>query len=187
MRIKAPKMKAMDKMSIIQALTQQHRTFASEIIQLDQPAFMRAPEGKWTAGQQLDHILRSTRPLRLAFHLPKPALKLLFGKANRPSRNYDAVVEKYLSKLEAGGVATGVFVPKPVHFEQKDRLALRLSRTIASLCKGLGLFDEKELDEYILPHPLLGKLTLREMLYFTLYHVEHHRQITRRNLESKQV
>ncbi|MBK8880174.1 MAG: DinB family protein [Haliscomenobacter sp.] len=180
-------MKAMDKISIIQSLIQQHRTFASEITQLDRPAFMYAPEGKWTAGQQLDHILRSTRPLRLAFHLPKAILKLVFGKANRPSRGYDAVVEKYLFKLKAGGVATGVFIPKPVGFSLKDRLALRLSRTIASLCKGLGRFSEKELDEYVLPHPLLGKLTIREMLYFTLYHVEHHRQITRRNLESKQV
>jgi hypothetical protein len=26
-----------------------------------------------------------------------------------------------------------------------------------------------------LPHPLLGKLTLREMLYFTAYHADHHR------------
>ncbi len=174
----------MDKFSIIQSLIRQHRTFASEIAQLDRLAFILAPEGKWTAGQQLDHILRSTRPLSLAFHLPKPALKFLFGKANRPSKNYDAVVEKYLSKLEAGGVATGVFVPKPVRFIQRHRLERRLNRTIANLCKGLGRFDEKELDEYVLPHPLLGKLTLREMLYFTLYHVEHHRQIALKNRES---
>jgi len=33
--------------------------------------------------------------------------------------------------------------------------------------------DEK-LDNYLAPHPLLGKLTLRELIYFTIYHTEHH-------------
>jgi hypothetical protein len=40
------------------------------------------------------------------------------------------------------------------------------------------------LDLLILPHPLLGKLTLREMLYFTLYHVEHHEKQVLENLKS---
>lgn len=39
-----------------------------------------------------------------------------------------------------------------------------------------------ELDKYILPHPLLGKLTIREMMYFTIYHVEHHKKLTERGL-----
>jgi hypothetical protein len=34
----------------------------------------------------------------------------------------------------------------------------------------------------VLPHPLLGKLTIREMLYFTVYHGEHHRLHTEQNL-----
>jgi len=31
-------------------------------------------------------------------------------------------------------------------------------------------WNEDELDQYQLPHPILGKLTIREMLYFTIYH-----------------
>ena len=38
----------------------------------------------------------------------------------------------------------------------------------------LGNWSEKDLDKYKLPHPLLGKLTVREMLFFTIYHNEHH-------------
>ena len=38
-------------------------------------------------------------------------------------------------------------------------------------------WDEKELDEYYLPHPILGKLTVREILFFTIYHnLRHARQ-----------
>jgi hypothetical protein len=37
----------------------------------------------------------------------------------------------------------------------------------------------------ILPHPLLGKITIREMLYFTAYHVQHHENIIKRDLKNK--
>ena len=33
---------------------------------------------------------------------------------------------------------------------------------------------KKQLDHYLLPHPLLGKITLREMLFFSAYHIQHH-------------
>ncbi len=46
-----------------------------------------------------------------------------------------------------------------------------------TLCSKLEKFDEIERDTYILPHPLLGKLTIREMLYFTIYHVAHHKEL----------
>jgi hypothetical protein len=47
------------------------------------------------------------------------------------------------------------------------RLKEKLIRKVLS-------YREGKLDHYILPHPLLGKLTLREMLFFTIYHNEHH-------------
>jgi hypothetical protein len=34
-----------------------------------------------------------------------------------------------------------------------------------------------------LPHPLLGKLTLREMIYFTIYHVQHHHKLVQNQLK----
>jgi hypothetical protein len=33
-----------------------------------------------------------------------------------------------------------------------------------------------------LPHPLLGKLTVREMLFFTLYHQRHHVAVVERRI-----
>jgi len=38
----------------------------------------------------------------------------------------------------------------------------------------LGKWSDKALDNYLLPHPLLGKMTVREILFFTLYHNLHH-------------
>ncbi len=42
-------------------------------------------------------------------------------------------------------------------------------------------WSETSLDRYRLPHPLLGRLTVREMLFFTLGHGLHHaRNVARR-------
>jgi hypothetical protein len=45
-----------------------------------------------------------------------------------------------------------------------------------SLCEATVPWGEGSLDRCRLPHPLLGKLTVREMLFFTLYHNLHHVQ-----------
>ena len=110
-------------------------------------------------------------------------LKLLWGQANRAGRDYDRLVEKYLSKLESGGRATGRFVPKAVNMEQRDGINTALANEVQRLCVRLDHFTESELDKYVIPHPLLGKLTLREMMYFSIYHVQHHDILTRKNLE----
>ncbi len=162
-------------------LRENHKRFADTILSLSDKDFLFAPEGKWAAGQQLDHIYRSVAALNQGLALPKFFIKLYVGKANRPSKDYDALVAKYKLKLEAGGRAVGRFIPKPVEPDQKKNLANKLMKVVDSLCSKIDRYDEKQLDYYILPHPLLGKLTVREMLYFTIYHVEHHQQITLKN------
>ena len=44
------------------------------------------------------------------------------------------------------------------------------SKVNAELLSAVEKWDETELDQYMLPHPILGKLTVREMLFFTIYH-----------------
>jgi|SRR5882672_10633400 len=47
--------------------------------------------------------------------------------------------------------------------------------------------SEADLDKYILLHPLLGKLILREMLYFTIHHNEHHLELLKSRVAYKSV
>jgi hypothetical protein len=112
-------------------------------------------------------------------------LKLIFGKANRPSRSYEALVEKYQSKLAAGGKSTPRFLPADVQMEEREKSVHVLTGIVDSLVHQINKFSETQLDTLILPHPLLGKLTLREMLYFTIYHVGHHEKHTRENLQKR--
>lgn len=163
-------------------LHENHASFLSFLEELPEEKWESVPDGKWTAAQQLEHIVLSVKPLRQVLLLPKFGLKLIWGKANRNSRTYDELVAKYQSKLTSGGRATGRFVPATVSKTKVNLLKRQLTKEIQKLSSLLDRFTEQELDLYVLPHPLLGKLTLREMLFFTLYHVKHHELITKRDL-----
>lgn len=173
----------MNKQEIINKFVENHKAFIDYINTLDETKFTHSKDEKWTAGQQLDHIYRSVKPLTVVFALPKFMTKLAFGKANRPSRTYEEVITKYQKKLEEGGSASGRFIPKAIPFRAKDSLVKKIKKTLNILANQLERFDENQLDQIIIPHPLLGKMTVREMMYFTIYHVEHHREITVKNLK----
>ena len=171
------------KEEIIVALNQSISNFNNFISLLNREQFENSPEGKWSAGQNLDHLIRSIKPLQLAYNLPKFILKMKFGKSNRPSKTYDQLVEKYKTKLAAGGKAVGPFVPAPVTFEKKDLLLKIYEKQKINFIQKIRRQNEVDLDRYILPHPLLGKLTLREMLFFTIYHNEHHLRLLKERVE----
>lgn len=167
----------MTKEIIIKKLQSNHNEFIDQMLSMRESDFTFSVNDKWTAGQQFEHIYLSVSPLTKALLLPAFLLKLIFGKANRPSKDYETLVKKYHDKLEKGGAASGRFVPKQISYQQRDELTRRLLKTVMQLCKTVDRFSEAEMDILILPHPLLGKLTLREMLYFTMYHVEHHKNL----------
>ena len=167
------------KEEIIVALNEKVDAFISHISALNSQQFEMTPNEKWSAGQNLDHLIRSIQPLQLAYSLPKFMLKLLFGKANRPSKTYEELVAKYKAKLAAGGRASRRFVPPIIYADKKTTLLSTYQKQKQKLISKIKNTNEKDLDLYILPHPLLGKITLREMLFFTIYHNEHHLEILR--------
>jgi hypothetical protein len=162
------------KEEIVAALDQRVNEFTAYIASLDKEQFEATPGNKWSAGQNLDHLIRAIKPLQPAYSLPKFILARLFGKANRPSRTYDEMIVKYKTKLAAGGRASGAFIPPVILFNKKDSLLRKYVRQKEKLSHKIQKQSEEGLDKYILPHPLLGKITLREMLFFTIYHNIHH-------------
>jgi hypothetical protein len=130
---------------------------------------------EWSPSDNVDHLIRAHQPVTLAMKFPKVVLQLIFGKANRPSKSYEALCEKYIGALLKGGRAGGTFLPTQESpqenaEERKKRILYQLSKESARLISIAETWDETALDKHILPHPLIGKLTIREMLYFTIYH-----------------
>jgi len=172
----------MNKTEIISHLQTNHQQFADYIISLSTDEFLYQPKGKWTPAQQADHIVKSVSPVVMALGLPRIAPRLLFGKSNRPSKSYEGLIDKYKEKLAKGGAASGRFIPKEVGLQEHKILPKAIMHYTNMLCNKIENIPEQDLDIYLLPHPLLGKLTFREMLYFTVYHVQHHHEITKRDL-----
>lgn len=172
----------MDKSKIAEALRDHHESFLVFLSPLEEKDFTLNVNEKWSPGQQLDHICRSVKPVRWAFLMPGFLLRWLFGKSNRPGRSYDELVNRYKERLAKGGRAGGRFVPGAIAYAEKNKLAGQLKKDIEALIRNMDRYSEQALDHYLLPHPLMGKLTLREMLYFTIYHVQHHEILTRQNI-----
>jgi hypothetical protein len=165
----------MEREAIAKLLQQNYLQVISQIQQLNDQQLLHAPPEKWNAIQQLDHLIKSIAPVKMAFGIPRFILSWRFGVANRPSRTYDALVDRYHIKLQAGGRASGNFVPPAaIDPSQKEVLLGKLEKLSTQLASKTIRYNESALDKYILPHPLLGKITLREMLYFTAYHASHH-------------
>ena len=173
----------MIKQQIIQALEKQYRAFADEIEVMNEAEFLKAPKGKWNAGQHTDHLSRSILPLVLGLKLPNYLPRFIFGKANRPSKNYEDLVAKYKTRLSLGSKAIFPFIPSNFKYRSKQSLLEKLKSNVEKLCKILEAYSEPQLDEIVFPHPVLEKITLREMLYFTIYHAEHHQKLVLKNLE----
>jgi hypothetical protein len=173
------------KEALIQLLTLHHEEFSDYIVNLHEADFSFSFKNKWTAGQQMDHIVRSTSVILLACRVPRIITRLLFGIAVRPSRTYENLVEAYVSKLDKGAKASRIFVPGRIAFANRARLSAKMLTNVSKICTSMARYSENEMDKYMLPHPILGKLTIREMMYFAIYHVQHHSRFTKKNLANK--
>ena len=140
----------------------------------------------WSPADNVRHLLKSNRPVLRALRTPKALLLVRFGAGLRPSQTYSEVRERYLARL-AAGVTAGRFAPRPLGSsdqtgEQRGSLMAALDQTSADLTGAVADWREWQLDRFRLPHPALGRLTVREMLFFTLYHNLHHvRNVARRS------
>jgi DinB superfamily len=169
---------------LIAALDAVHREAAEVFASIPAEDFFRRSEPEvWSAGENAIHLIRSVKAVADAMKLPKLVLRLMFGTA-AGSRRYAEVRQTYLAELAGGGVASGRYVPPSGVPEDpeasRSRALAGWRRTGDGLVAVVGKWREAALDTYRLPHPLLGKLSVREMLFFTHYHDGHHLGIVRR-------
>lgn len=174
----------MNRAEIIGKLEEVHGRLTDFLIHLSQDEYEYAPDGKWNAGQQAEHLSKSIRAVSTGLTIPKMMIGYKFGKANRPSREYLELVEYYQNKLgDFNGPAPSAYSPGKVKFVNARKNVTNLKDAVEQLIKKLEGWSGSDMDKYIFPHPLMGKVTVREMLYFTIYHAEHHHGLIRRYLK----
>ena len=84
--------------------------------------------------------------------------------------------KKYQQKLSENREGIRNFnkkLNKPT-LKEKKRLITKLQIQQKKLQYKTKKISEKNLDSLVIPHPLMGKMTIREIIMWTVYHTEHH-------------
>ncbi len=170
---------------IVTALESMHNDAKSYWNSFDTPAFFAPIGTAWSPADHVRHLIKSTRPVAMALKLPKIVLRFKFGRPKRPSMSFEEVRDKYESIPEK---KAGAYAPSSHAHDDLDSWRREIMQERANvqyrLIDAIRRWSERALDSYQLPHPILGNLTVREMLFFTLHHQLHHIQVVERRRQA---
>lgn len=132
----------------------------------------------WSPADHVRHLTKSLQPVTSAMRMPKVALRLMFGTSSAMSRGYPEIVARYHEALRNGGKA-GRYGPEPRGdvtdaADYRRQVLAEHHEIVDALATEVVNWSHAHIDALRLPHPLLGKLTVREMTLWSLYHNLHH-------------
>lgn len=176
----------MNKSEIIAKLKAAHSEFWETAIQLPNPTISK--NGKWSVCQNVQHINIGLLRLSNYLALPKASIESNFGLSERVSANYETCIKMFRNTLENGIKTTDAFIPEINLETEIEELVSQGKDSLTVFITNLQNWSEEELEMYNCPHPVFGKITVREILYFTIYHVQHHNEIIKKcSKSSKQI
>lgn len=152
---------------------------------IPQSDFYKALNSKWSPAENLRHLTISSKLLSRGVSAPKIGLMYKFGRTFRKSISYNELVDKYIAAQLPSGTITG-FEPRFKEDSSKGNEIKEFEKYNSELVKSLARWSEFQLNTYVIPHPLLGKLTLREFLYFMIYHTGHHKKAIMRYFDKNE-
>jgi hypothetical protein len=171
-----------NKETIIASLNDSVNKFNQLINSLDKTQFELNTNNKWSAGQDLVHLVKVLRIVNLSFSLPKVFLRIVFGINKMEIRTIEELKLIYSQAMLNGGKSPSLYIPKPVSFESKEKLVKTHYILNQKFTRKISIIDESALDYYRVPHPILGKITLRELAIFTSFHTVHHLDLLNKKL-----
>jgi hypothetical protein len=138
--------------------------------------FFSKPENAWSPFENTKHLNTSTSVVSLFLRKELKFLLLLFGQSDS-KKSMQIIIQNYNDKLNSGsgaGVFSPFFATSDIDIDKKKSEINSLLQSLQYLINVLPSWTEDELDSTNIVHPILGILTVREMLYFSLYHLYHH-------------
>ena len=173
----------MQKEAIVDLLEEKHKVLFDWLESQPNENWEKGPTDKWTTGQQIQHLTDSLQLLNNALSYPKFLLKYKFGTCNREPRDYNTVSKKYQQKLSENQDRAKKFnqnLKKPLE-KERENLLNKLQIQNKKLQYKTNKLKDKHLDSLVIPHPLMGKMTIREIVMWTAHHTEHHTEILKNN------
>lgn len=173
----------MTKSDIVNLLEEKHQELVDLIEIQPTEKWINGPKGKWTFGQHILHLTDSIQLLNKALSYLKFILRYKFGTPNRKTRTYDVVVKKYQEKLATNKERARQFniKLKTPSLKEKSFLVNKLKIQNKKKQYKANKWKDKDLDTLLIPHPLMGRMTVREIIMWSAHHTEHHIQILNDN------
>jgi hypothetical protein len=172
----------MEKITIIKSLDENVIQFNELVKNLNKEEFETNIDGRWSAGQDLVHLIKVLKIVNIGFALPKTILRLMYGVNKNGNRSFEHLQQLYKDALKVGAKAPPIYVPKPVAYIDKDNLIQKHASLNKSFIDKLNNHTQHALDNYRLPHPILGKISLGELAIFTSFHTSHHIELLKSKL-----
>jgi hypothetical protein len=144
--------------------------------------FKRPTETKWSAAENIEHLVLVTKPMVGLFANPAVILER-WGVTDKPSRGQDEIANAYLKVTNGAGKAPDRLVPQATESTQAKQLD-KLKQVNEEYLKTMALLTEPQLLTYQIPHPFIGNLTVKEFLHFMTFHVEHHHEAIKKLLKA---
>jgi len=171
----------MTKREVVNIVLDSHQILYTWLKNHPDHLWTKGPENKWNTGEHIVHLIQSENALNKALWLPKFYMKYKFGTNNRDNRTYPQVVKKYKDKLAVNPDVVANISKEMPNISQGNKTTFieKLDKEKTKLIKKFQKWDDNDLDTYLLPHPLVGRMTIREIVMWTAYHTEHHYNILR--------
>src|SRR5688572_12743877 len=105
----------LSKESILSTLGKTHQDVTAFFGSQSPEGFHMRAGDAWSLSENLEHLIRSVKPVAKAMRLPKVTLRLMFGTPSELSRSFEGIKDAYVQELAKGAQASGRFVPAAPH------------------------------------------------------------------------
>jgi len=136
----------------------------------------RPVENKWTIAEEFDHVVRANALFTSALKQDEQ-FYAQFGTVDKAPMTRTELIDLYNSRLEefSGSGTVRPFKPTPIEDLDSKSMLHFWELTSQKFQERLSKrWSEELLDTRFVPHPLLGKLIAREIMYFIIHHTRHH-------------
>ncbi len=131
---------------------------------------------QWSVAENLEHLSLTLNKSWLYLFTPKIILKWKYGKPTQPSKYYEELLGLYHQKLDAGYETEKRFMPVVVaDKDAKERLIARFEQICNKYLDQIRYYwEDDSMDQFHVPNAVFGFATIRELVYFNLFHNTHH-------------
>ena len=178
-----------NKSEIAAALQAQNLEFQNLLLGVPTSTFFDGSSEKWSVAHHMKHITSAVS--RIAQGLQNPEL-LPKREPATASKDYETLKNTYLHALQTTPPEKLQQLGSRVALEEysdadayKSQMTSGFSDAITTFNHALEGFKEENLESLGMPHPLIGVISAREMLFFAVYHNTHHHNGIEKLLESR--